>query len=89
MELDAAGAVHQVEEGGAAVPAAGGQPAGDAVGRLGLLPGLERVLVSLADVRDRHDPVEVVRERIDALGAQALELRPAVVLATALGHGAG
>jgi hypothetical protein len=33
----------------------------------------------LAHVRDRHDAREAVRERLDALGAQPLELRATVV----------
>ena len=66
MELEAAGAVDQVEEGGAAMAAARGQPARHAVGSARLLARLE-TFVRLADRRDRHDPVEVVRERIDAL----------------------
>ena len=74
VHLDPAGAVDQVEEGGAAVPAAGGQPAGDAVGGVGLLARLE-VAVRGVDGRDRHDALERVRERVDPLLAQALELR--------------
>ena len=86
VHLDPAGAVDQVEERGPAVAAAGGQPAGDAVGGVGLLARLE-VVVGGVHRRDRRDARERVRERVDALLAQALELGAAVVDARTL-HGA-
>ena len=66
--------------------AAGGEPPGDPVCLVGLLARLE-VAVRRMDRLHRHDAVELVRERVDALGAKALELGPAIVLA--LRHGAG
>jgi len=64
--------------------AAGSEPAGNPVRLVGLLPRLE-IAVRFVDLLHRHDTVELVRERVDALGAKALELGPAIVLA--LRHG--
>jgi len=77
LELNAAGAVHEVEEGRAAVPATRGQPAGQPVARVGLGPGLEAV-VRLAHALDRNDARILVREGVEAVGAQLLQLRAAV-----------
>ena len=75
-QLDPARAVDEVGEDGLALAALGGQAAGDAHARLGLAAGLE-VVVALARLRDRDDARELVRERVDAGGAQLLELAPA------------
>ena len=45
MELELPGAVDQVDEGGPAVAAPRGEPAGDAVGAVGLLAVLEIVVL--------------------------------------------
>ena len=75
MDLDLPGAVAEVEERGLAVPAAGGHPAGDAVGGVGLLAGGE-ALVRSPDLGDLGAVGVLVRERLDPRLAQALELRP-------------
>ena len=48
MELDPARAVHEVQERGLALAAAGGEAAGDAYARLGLLAGFESFVGALA-----------------------------------------
>ena len=75
LQLDAPAAVDEVQERHLALAAAGGEAPGDAVARLGLRTGLQAV-VGRADVRDRLDPRVGVRERLDAVRAQALELLP-------------
>ena len=75
LQLDAPAAVDEVQERHLALAAAGGEAAGDAVARLGLRTGLQAV-VGRADVRDRLDPRVRVRERLDAVRAQAIELLP-------------
>ena len=74
-QLDAPRAVDEVGEDRLALAALGGEAAGDAHARLGLAAGLE-VVVALARLRDRDDAGELVRERVDAGGAQLLELAP-------------
>ena len=74
-QLDAARAVDEVGEDRLALPALGGEAAGDAHALVGLAAGLE-VVVALARLRDRDDARELVRERVDAGGAQLLELAP-------------
>ena len=86
MDLELAAAVDQVDERGAAVTAAGAQAAGDAVRDVGLLTGLE-FAVGGDDLGNRRDATELVRERVDALLAQAVELRPPVVLRRGSGLG--
>ena len=78
VQLDAAGAVVEVDEGGATVAAAGVDAPGYAIGAVGLLPGLE-VGVLFVHARGRHHAVELMRKRLDAGGAEPLELCPAVV----------
>src|SRR5919107_4068461 len=78
LDLQLARAVDHVDEGSAAMAAASQHPAGYPVGGVGLLAGLE-VVVGGVDASDRHDAVELVREGVDPLLAQALELGPAVV----------
>ena len=73
LELDPARAVVEVEEGHAALAAAGVQAAGDPVAPVAVLARGEAGVRGL-HLRDRHDPGEGRRERVDALGAQALEL---------------
>jgi hypothetical protein len=51
------------------------QPAGDPVGRVGVGSGLE-IAVGRAQLGDRRDARVDVRERLDAVRAEALELRP-------------
>ena len=75
LQLDAPAAVDEVEERHLPLPAAGRQPAGDAVAHLGLLPGLQ-ALVRRAHRGDRLDARVGVRERVDPVRAQALELLP-------------
>jgi hypothetical protein len=60
------------------VAAASRHAAGYAVGRIGLLARLE-IVVPGVDVGDRRDAVELVREGVDSLLAQALELGPPIV----------
>jgi hypothetical protein len=79
VQLQAAAAVYQVDEGGLAVAAARSDSSCHAVPRLGLLAGLQFGVLR-ADVRDRDDPRKPVRKRLDALGAEPLELRATVVL---------
>src|ERR687896_2109122 len=78
VQLDLAAAVDQVEEGRASLAATGGQAARQAIRRVGFLACLE-VVVGSVNLLDRRDPVELVRERVDPLLTQALELRPAGV----------
>jgi hypothetical protein len=73
LQLQAPRAVVEVQEGHLPLPAPGVQAAGDAVPRVRLGPRLE-VRVGRADVRDRRDPGEVVRERVDPRRAQRVEL---------------
>src|SRR3954451_22416265 len=75
VQLEPARAVDEVEERGLALPAARGEAAGDAHAIVGLLPRRE-VLVRRLDVGDGADAREGVRERVDALLAQRLELAP-------------
>ncbi len=75
VQLDLAAAVAQVQEGGLAVPAAGDQPAGDAMVRLGLQPR-RQALVRGPDLADLLPLGELVRERIDPLRPQPLQLLP-------------
>ena len=83
MDLEAARAVHHIEEGGAAVPAARREPAGHAICALGLLPVLEARVLRVHAL-DRNDALELVREGVDPVGAQAFELRATVVHAREL-----
>ena len=77
VELDLPGAVDQVEE--RRRPARGARPAGRPGGTSRRAPRRPRGrVVRGADVGDRHDAREGVRERVDALFAQALELRAAL-----------
>ena len=78
LDLELAGAVDHVEERRAAVAAAGRHAAGYPVPGVGLLARLE-IVVGGVHLRDRHDAVELVREGVDPLLAQALELGPPVV----------
>jgi hypothetical protein len=75
LQLDAPAAVDEVQERHPALAAARGETAGDAMARLGLLTGLQ-ARVGRADVRDRLDARVGVRERLDPVRAQALELLP-------------
>ena len=75
VQLHPAGAVDEVEERRLALAAAGGEPAGDADAVLGLLAVGQRVVGRL-DLGDRAHPGVSVRERVDALLAQRLELAP-------------
>ena len=75
VQLQAPRAVDEVEEGGLALPAAGGDPAGDAGVRVGLLAG-SKLGERRDDLGDRPHAAEGVREGLDALGAQGLELAP-------------
>ena len=75
LQLDAPRAVVEVEEGHLALAAAGVQAPGDAVARLGVLAG-GQVGVRGVDRADRRHARIGVRERVDAVGAKALELRP-------------
>ena len=76
LELDPARAVDEVEERHLALAAARRQAPGDTVGGVGLGAGLE-VRVRGDDFGERRDAREGVRERVDALLAQAVELRAA------------
>src|SRR4051812_15177967 len=73
LELDAPGAIDQIEERHLALAAARGEPPGDAVARVGLL-AIAELGVRLGHGGGRDDTRIRVRERVDALGAQALEL---------------
>ncbi len=77
LELDAPGAVDEVEEGHLALAAAGGQPAGHTHLGVRLLAGFES-LVRRLDAGDRRHAGVGVRERVDAGGAERLELAPPV-----------
>ncbi len=74
LQLQAPRAIDEVEERHLALAAAGGEPAGDAVAHVGLLAVLEAG-VGGEDAGDRLDAGELVREGIDAVGAQPVELR--------------
>ena len=75
MQLDAPRAVDEVEERRAPRLAPRRDPPRDAVRDRRLLPG-RQPLVRRQHGRDRLDPVEVMRERLNPLRPQALELRP-------------
>ena len=74
LELDPPGAVDEVEERHPALPAAGGQPAGDAVRDRRSPRRAASAACARAHRRDRLDAVELVRERLDAGGPQRVEL---------------
>ena len=74
LQLQSPGAVDEVEERHPALPAAGGEAARDAVRDVGLLARLE-TLVGGEHAGRRLDAGELVREGVDAVGAQPLELR--------------
>ncbi len=76
MQLQATGAIDEVQERRPALAASRGQAPGDAVGALRLGAG-RQVRVQRLDLRDLLDPGEGVRERVDAGRAQLLELAPA------------
>ena len=78
MQLELAATVDQVHEGGAAVSTTSTEAAGNAVRGRGFLARLQAVVLGV-DVGDRCDAIELVREGVDPLLAQALELRPAIV----------
>jgi hypothetical protein len=73
LQLEAARPVVEVQEGHLALAAAGVQAAGHAIARLGVLPGGQALVLGVHE-GDRLDARERVRERLDAVGAQALEL---------------
>src|SRR5262249_20258962 len=73
LYLELAGAVLEVEEGRLAVTAPSREPARDAIAVIGLLARLEP-LVCLANGGDLGSIRKAVRERLDALLAQALQL---------------
>ena len=75
LDLDAAGAVLEVEERHLALAAAGHEAPGEADALLGLRAVLEPVEARV-DVGDRRDAGILVREGVDAVGAELLELRP-------------
>ena len=75
LQLDAPRAVVEVEEGHLALAAAGVQAPGHAVVRVGVL-ARGQVGVGGVDGADRRHAREGVRERLDAVGAESLELRP-------------
>src|SRR5215211_3870957 len=75
MQLQAAAAVHEVEERGLPLAPARGQPPGHSRAVLRLVPRRQR-LVGCLDVGDRPHAGIGVRERLDALLAQRLELAP-------------
>ena len=75
LQLDAPRAVVEVQERHPALAAARMQAPGEPVARLGLRPRLEP-LVLRTHARDRLDALERVRERVDPLLAQAIELGP-------------
>ena len=76
VQLDAPGAVVEVEERGLALAAAGVQAAGDADAHVGLLAGFESFVRRLGLGDRRHARVGV-RERVDARLPQRLELAAA------------
>jgi hypothetical protein len=75
-QLDAPRAVDHVEERGLALLAPGGEAAGDAPALVGLRAGFESVERRL-DVGDRRDVRVGVRERVDPVLAECLELAAA------------
>ena len=77
VQLDLAGAVHEVEERGLARAAPRGDTPGDAVGVLGLLACGE-VIVGGEDRRDRLRVRERVGERLGIGRSQPLRLRAAL-----------
>src|SRR5215218_6594010 len=77
VQLDLAAAVADVEEAGLAVAAAGDDPAGDAVPRVGLHPG-DQTLVGRPHLGDVLTTLEFVREWIDPRRPDPLELLAAV-----------
>jgi hypothetical protein len=83
VNLEPPRAVDEIEEGRTAVAAARRQPSRHSVGALRLLARLE-VGVLLVDELDGRNALEGMREGVDAVGAQALELRAAVVHAREL-----
>ena len=74
MQLDATGAIDEIEEGGAPGVAPSRQPPRDAVGRLRLL-AVGEPRMGREHRRDRLNAVELVRKRLDPIGAQAFQLR--------------
>ena len=79
MKLDLPRAVLKVEECRAAVPATGGQAPRDPLGiRLSCLLSLLERLVLLEHLRDRPAVGEALRIRLHPIGAQPLELSPAL-----------
>jgi hypothetical protein len=79
MELQATRPIDQVDEGSLPVATSCRDPSCDPISRIRFRTRLQ-VGVALADMRDRHDPREAVRERLDALGAQPFQLRATVVV---------
>jgi hypothetical protein len=77
LELDLAGAIEQVQKGHPALATARRDPSGDPVADVGFLTRGEASVV-LSNRADRLDPVELVRERIDAGVAERLELATAI-----------
>jgi hypothetical protein len=75
VKLELAGTVHEVDERRPALVAPRDHAAGHAVGAIGLLTRLQVV----DDGGGGNDPLEVVRERVDALRPESFELRAAVV----------
>jgi len=73
LQLQAPGAVIQIQEGHLPLPAAGVQAPGDAATILRLCAGFQ-LSVSGPHVGDRRDAGERVRERVDPAGAQAVKL---------------
>ena len=78
VELDPPGPVVEVDERRLAMPAAGMDSAGDAVGEVGLLT-VGEVCVGLVDPRDRDHARELMRERLDAIRPELLEFVAPVV----------
>jgi len=74
LELEPARAVDEVEKRHPALPAARGQATGDAVADIGLL-AVGEICVGSEEFGDRLDASERVREGIDSVGAQTVELR--------------
>jgi hypothetical protein len=77
VQLHPPRAVDEVQERGLALPAAGGEPAGHPRPRTGLL-AVGECLVRRLDLGDRPHARIGVRERLDPLGAQRLQLAPAL-----------
>jgi hypothetical protein len=88
VHLKLAASVDDIDKAGSALVPACRQAAGDPVLRVGLLTALERV-VGGVDVADRRYAVEFVREGVDALRTQALELGPTVVEGRGVVHAPG